>query len=100
MKRHGVSDQGREKSLFSFSSFLAVEYEKLRVLNTSLHKTAKFSLWAMSESCSNVRFHFMFSLGTARVSTRVCSKFSKRAQLKLREIAVKRLGRLLPFCRA
>ena len=31
----------------------------------------------------------MFSLGIARLSARVCSKLSKRAQLKLREIAVK-----------
>ena len=38
-----------------------------------------------------VCFHFMFSSEIARVSTRVCSKFSKRVKLKLGGIAVKRL---------
>ena len=32
----------------------------------------------------------MFPSGITRVSARVCSKFSKRVQLKLKEIAVKR----------
>ena len=58
---------------------------------TSLHNTAKCSLWATSESYSKVRFHFMFSSGITRFSARVCSKSSKCVQLKLREIAVKRL---------
>ena len=79
-------------SFLSFSSFFGLMNMKSYTSRVHLSIIVKDFLRGLPlKAIQRCDFIFMFSSRIGRVSARVCSNFSESAQLKLREMALKRL---------